>query len=163
MPRRIQIAVIGQSDPDAEVEAWAEEVGRRIAERDAVVVCGGLGGVMAAAARGAERRQGTSVGILPSYDPHTAARGLSVVIPTGLGHARNLLVVASGDAVVALPGASGTLSEIGLALTLGKPVVAVRAWSHIQGLSVVDTPQQAVDTALQLARRVQEGRPEKTN
>ena len=151
MPRRIQIAVIGHSLPSAEVEAWAEEVGGRIAECGAIVVCGGLGGVMAAAARGAARRQGTSVGILPGYDPRSAAPDLSVVIPIGLGHARNMLVVASGDAVVALPGASGTLSEIGLALTLEKPVVAVRAWSHIEGVHVADTPRQAVDTALRLA------------
>ena len=106
---------------------------------------------MAAAARGAARRQGTSVGILPGYDPRSAAPDLSVVIPTGLGHARNMLVVASGDAVVALPGASGTLSEIGLGLTLEKPVVTVRAWSHIEGVHVADTPRQAVDTALRLA------------
>ena len=153
MPRRIQIAVIGHSRPSVEVEAWAEEVGGRIAERGAIVVCGGLGGVMAAAARGAARRQGTSVGILPGYDSRSAAPDLSVVIPTGLGHARNMLVVASGDAVVALPGASGTLSEIGLALTLEKPVVAIRAWSHIEGVHVADTPRQAVDTALRLAGR----------
>ena len=153
MPRRIQIAVIGHGRPSAEVEAWAEEVGERIAECGAIVVCGGLGGVMAAAARGAARRQGTSVGILPGYDPRSAAPDLSVVIPTGLGHTRNVLVVASGDAVVALPGASGTLSEIGLALTLEKPVVAVRAWSHIEGVHVADTSRQAVDTALRLAGR----------
>ena len=153
MPRRIQIAVIGHGRPSPEVEAWAEEVGERIAACGAIVVCGGLGGVMAAAARGAARRQGTSVGILPGYDPRSAAPDLSVVIPTGLGHARNMLVVASGDAVVALPGASGTLSEIGLALTLEKPVVAVRAWSHIEGVHVADTPRQAVDTALRLAGR----------
>lgn len=153
MPRRIQIAVIGHGRPSAEVEAWAEEVGERIAECGAIVVCGGLGGVMAAAARSAAWRQGTSVGILPGYDPRSAAQDLSVVIPTGLGHARNVLVVASGDAVVALPGASGTLSEIGLALTIEKPVVAVRAWSHIEGVHVADTPRQAVDTALRLAGR----------
>lgn len=153
MPRRRQIAVIGHGRPSAEVEAWAEEVGDRIAARGAVVVCGGLGGVMAAAARGAERRQGTSVGILPGYDPRSAAPGLSVVIPTGLGHARNVLVVSSGDAVIALPGASGTLSEIGLALTLEKPVVAVRSWSHVEGVHVADSPRQAVDTALRLAGR----------
>ena len=153
MPRRIQIAVIGHGRPSAEVEAWAEEVGERIAECGAIVVCGGLGGVMAAATRGATRRQGTSVGILPGYDPRSAAPDLSVVIPTGLGHARNMLVVASGDAVVALPGASGTLSEIGLALTLEKPVVAVRAWSHIEGVHVADTPRQAVDTAMRFVGR----------
>ena len=138
MPRQIQIAVIGDSQPSAEVAGWAEEVGRLIAQHDAVVVCGGLGGVMTAAARGAAQNNGTSVGILPTYEAATAAPGISIVIPSGLGHARNMLVAASGDAVIALPGATGTLSEVALALTLGKTVIAIRAWSHIQGVSVVD-------------------------
>ena len=148
MPRKIQIAVIGDSQPSAEVAGWAEEVGRLIAQHDAVVVCGGLGGVMAAAARGAAQNNGISVGILPTYEATTAAPGISVAIPSGLGHARNILVAASGDAVIALPGATGTLSEIALALTLGKTVIAIRAWSHIQGVSVVQTPQEAVQQAL---------------
>ena len=148
MLRKIQIAVIGDSQPSAEVAGWAEEVGRLIAQHDAVVVCGGLGGVMAAAARGAAQNNGISVGILPTYEATTAAPGISIAIPSGLGHARNMLVVASGDAVIALPGATGTLSEIALALTLGKTVIAIRAWSHIQGVSVVQTPQEAVQQAL---------------
>ena len=119
MPRKIQIAVIGDSQPSAEVEGWAEEVGRLIARHEAVVVCGGLGGVMAAAARGAAQNNGTSVGILPTYEAATAAPGISIAIPSGLGHARNMLVVASGDAVIALPwrdwnavrGRTGTDSE----------------------------------------------------
>ena len=152
MPRKIQIAVIGDSQPSAQVADWAEEVGRLIAQHDAVVVCGGLGGVMAAAARGAAQKNGTSVGILPTYEAATAAPGISIAIPSGLGHARNMLVVASGDAVIALPGATGTLSEIALALTLGKAVIAIRAWSHIQGVSVVQTPQEAVQQALRAAR-----------
>ncbi len=152
MPRKIQIAVIGDSRPSAEVTGWAEEVGRLIAQHDAVVVCGGLGGVMAAAARGAAQNNGTSVGILPTYEAATAAPGISIAIPSGLGHARNMLVAASGDAVIALPGATGTLSEIALALTLGKPVTAIRAWSHIQGVSVAQTPQEAVQQALRVAR-----------
>ena len=148
MPRKPQIAVIGGSNPSAEVEGWTEEVGSLIAQHDAVVVCGGLGGVMAAAARGAARSNGLSVGILPSYDVHTAAPGISIIIPTGLGHARNMLVIASGDAVIALPGSSGTLSEIALALTLKRTVAAIRAWSHIEGVRVVQTPQDAVQLAL---------------
>ena len=148
MPRQIQIAVIGDSQPSAQVVGWAEEVGRLLAQHEAVVVCGGLGGVMAAAARGAAQNNGTSVGILPTYEAATAAPGISIVIPSGLGHARNMLVAASGDAVIALPGATGTLSEIALALTLGKSVTAIRAWSHIHGVSVVQTPQEAVQQAL---------------
>ena len=157
MPRKIQIAVIGDSQPSAEVADWAEEVGRLIAQHDAVVVCGGLGGVMAAAARGAEQKNGTSVGILPTYEATTAAPGISIAIPSGLGHARNMLVVASGDAVIALPGATGTLSEIALALTLGKTVTAIRAWSHIHGVSVVRTPQEAVQQALRAAQVLSDG------
>ncbi len=152
MPRKIQIAVIGDSQPSAEVEGWAEEVGRLIARHEAVVVCGGLGGVMAAAARGAAQNNGTSVGILPTYEAATAAPGISIAIPSGLGHARNMLVVASGDAVIALPGATGTLSEVALALTLRKRVTAIQAWSHIQGVSVVQTPQEAVQQALRAAQ-----------
>ena len=152
MPRKIQIAVIGDSQPSAEVAGWAEEVGRLIARQDAVVVCGGLGGVMAAAARGAAHNNGTSVGILPTYEAATAAPGISIAIPSGLGHARNTLVVASGDAVIALPGATGTLSEVALALTLRKTVTAIQSWSHIQGVSVVQTPQEAVQQALRAAQ-----------
>ena len=152
MPRKLQIAVIGDSQPSAEVTGWAEEVGRLIARHDAVVVCGGLGGVMAAVARGAAQNDGTSVGILPTYEAASAAPGISIAIPSGLGHARNMLVAASGDAVIALPGATGTLSEIALALTLGKSVTAIRAWSHIQGVSVVQTPQEAVQQALRAAK-----------
>ena len=152
MPRKIQIAVIGDSQPSAEVEGWAEEVGRLIARHEAVVVCGGLGGVMAAAARGAAQNNGTSVGILPTYEAATAAPGISIAIPSGLGHARNMLVVASGDAVIALPGTTGTLSEVALALTLRKRVTAIQAWSHIQGVSVVQTPQEAVQQALRAAQ-----------
>ena len=152
MPRKIQIAVIGDSQPSAEVAGWAEEVGRLIARQDAVVVCGGLGGVMAAAARGAAHNNGTSVGILPTYEAATAAPGISIAIPSGLGHARNMLVVASGDAVIALPGATGTLSEVALALTLRKTVTAIQSWSHIQGVSVVQTPQEAVQQALRAAQ-----------
>ncbi len=159
MPRQIQIAVIGDSQPSAEVAGWAEEVGRLIAQHAAVVVCGGLGGVMTAAARGAAQNNGTSIGILPTYEAATAAPGISIVIPSGLGHARNMLVAASGDAVIALPGATGTLSEVALALTLGKTVIAIRAWSHIQGVSVVQTPQEAVQQALHAAQeRVSRGR-----
>ncbi len=151
MPRKPRIAVIGGSNPSAEIEGLAEEVGSLIAQHDAVVVCGGLGGVMAAAARGAAQRNGMSVGILPTYAARTAAVDISITIPTGLGHARNMLVIATGDAVIALAGSSGTLSEIALALTLKKTVAAIRAWSHIEGVRVVQTPQDAVQLALRAA------------
>src|SRR5436190_7244368 len=108
MAGRIQIAVIGDGQPAVEVAGWAEEVGRLLAQRGAVVVCGGLGGVMEAAARGAAAAGGLTVGILPTYDPSTANPAIAVTIPSGMGEARNVLVVASGQAVIALPGSYGT-------------------------------------------------------
>ncbi len=148
MKRPVQIAVVGHGDPPPEVLCWAEEVGWRLAQRGATVVCGGLGGVMEAAARGALKAGGLTVGILPTYDPQTANPFIRVVIPSGLGHARNMLVVASGDAVVALPGLHGTLSEVALALKLGKRVVGLRAWAEVEGVIGAKTPEEAVELAL---------------
>ena len=125
MTRRLQITVIGAGECSPELAGAAEEIGAAIAAHGAVLVCGGLGGVMAAAAAGAERAGGVTVGILPTYDRTTANPGIDIVLPTGMGHARNVIVVAAGDAVIALPGEHGTASEIALALKLGRPVVAL--------------------------------------
>lgn len=146
--RRIHIAVSGAGTCTEPVRRLAEEVGRQIARSDAVLVCGGLGGVMEAAARGAHDAGGLSVGILPTYDPCTANPWLDVVIPSGLGHARNVLVVASGDVVIALPGEHGTASEIALALKLGRCVVALEAWQDYLGVLHAATPAEAVATAI---------------
>ncbi len=148
MTRRVQIAVIGDGQPPVEVARWAEEVGRLLAQRGAVVVCGGLGGVMTAAAQGAAAAGGLTVGILPTYDAKTANPAIAVAIPSGMGEARNVLVVASGDAVIALPGSYGTQSEVALALKLGKKVIGVQAWGDVQGVQVAQTPAEAVDLAL---------------
>jgi uncharacterized protein (TIGR00725 family) len=148
MARKIQIAVIGDGQPPAEVAGWAEEVGRLLAQRGAVVVCGGLGGVMTAAAQGATAAGGLTVGILPTYDAKTANPAIAITIPSGMGEARNVLVVASGDAVIALPGSYGTQSEVALALKLGKKVIGVRAWGEVQGVQVAQTPVEAVGLAL---------------
>ncbi len=148
MARKIQIAVIGDGQPPVEVACWAEEVGRLLAQRGAVVVCGGLGGVMAAAAQGAAAAGGLTVGILPTYDAKTANPAIAVAIPSGMGEARNVLVVASGDAVIALPGSYGTQSEVALALKLGKKVIGVQAWGDVQGVQVAQTPAEAVELAL---------------
>jgi len=148
MARKIQIAVIGDGQPPVEVARWAEEVGRLLAQRGAVVVCGGLGGVMAAAAQGAAAAGGLTVGILPTYDAQTANPAIAVAIPSGMGEARNVLVVASGDAVIALPGSYGTQSEVALALKLGKKVIGVQAWGDVQGVQVAQTPAEAVELAL---------------
>ncbi|MHB8869817.1 MAG: TIGR00725 family protein [Thermoleophilia bacterium] len=124
----LYISVIGAGQATAEQYAAAEEVGRRVAEAGAVLVCGGLGGVMAAAARGAKEAGGRTLGILPGHDRSEGNPYLDLVVATGMGHARNLAVVSSGDAVIAVGGEYGTLSEIGLAAKVGRPVVILDGW-----------------------------------
>jgi uncharacterized protein (TIGR00725 family) len=103
---------------------------------------------MHAAAQGARRTGGTTLGILPSYDAATANDAIDIVVCSGMGHARNVLVVASGDAVIALPGEHGTASEVALALTLGKPVVGLDAWTHVPGVLAARSAAEAVALAL---------------
>ena len=125
----------------------AEEVGRLLARRGAVVVCGGLGGVMEAACRGASREGGTTVGVLPGLDRGAANPFVSVAVATGLGEVRNALVVRAADALIAVGGAYGTLSEIALALKAGKPVIGLGTW-EIDGVERVEGPEAAVNMAL---------------
>lgn len=141
------MAVVGPGDASTEQETLAEEVGRLLARRGAVVVCGGLGGVMEAACRGARDEGGTTVGILPGFDRGAANPHVSVAVATGLGEARNALVVRAADALIAVGGAYGTLSEIALALKAGKPVVGLGTW-EIDGVVRAGGPEAAVDTAL---------------
>ena len=108
---------------------------------------------MEAAARGAAEGGGTVVGLVPSYDPARANRHLGIVIPTGMGHARNVLVAAAGDVLIALPGEHGTLAEIALARAIGRPVVALAAWRTVAGLVYTRTAADAVRRALELAAR----------
>ena len=149
------VAVCGSAEAATQEEAWAEEVGQLIAEADAVLVCGGLGGVMDAAARGCEAGGGASIGILPGERRDAASPHLTVSIPTGLGEARNALVVRAADAVIAIGGEFGTLSEIALALKLGKPVIGLRTWELAKAGDVVqtivrtETPREAVRAALE--------------
>lgn len=144
------ISVIGSGRDE---DPRAEEVGRLLAERGCVLVCGGLGGVMAAAARGAKGAGGTTIGILPGQSRRDANPWIDHVIVTGIGHARNLAVVASGDAVIAVAGEWGTLAEIGLARKLGRPVVVLEpGWAVAgEGVERAATPSEAVETALRLA------------
>ena len=121
----LQVAVIGGSSAPPEVLREAETVGRELARAGASVICGGLEGVMAAACKGAFEAGGMTIGLLPGTDRGAGNRWLRVAIPTGLGHFRNFLVVQAADGVIALPGASGTLSEAAMAITLGKRVVTV--------------------------------------
>ena len=141
------MAVVGPGAASAEQEATAEEVGRLLARRGAVVVCGGLGGVMEAACRGASREGGTTVGLLPGLDRGAANPFVSVAVATGLGEARNALVVRAADALIAVGGAYGTLSEIALALKAGKPVIGLGTW-EIDGVERVEGPEAAVNMAL---------------
>jgi uncharacterized protein (TIGR00725 family) len=149
--RAIQIAVIGGSDCTSTVAELARETGSEIARQGAVLVCGGLDGVMGAAAAGAREAGGLTVGVLPSYDADSANPAIDVRIPTGMGHARNVIVVAAGDAVIALPGEHGTASEIALAQTLHRPVVALGAWQHVAGILIAELPAEAVRTAISSA------------
>jgi uncharacterized protein (TIGR00725 family) len=141
----VQVAVIGSG---AEHEAPAEEVGRLLAERGCTVVTGGLGEVMAAAARGAKSAGGTTIGILPGERREDANRWIDHVVVTGIGHARNLAVVASGDAVIAVGGSWGTLAEIGFASRLGRPVVILEPGWAVEGVARASTPADAVERVL---------------
>jgi uncharacterized protein (TIGR00725 family) len=145
----IQVSVIGSG---AEHEETAETVGRLLAEGGATVVTGGLGEVMAAASRGAKTAGGTTIGILPGETREHANGWLDHVVVTGIGHGRNLAVVASGDAVVAVGGRYGTLAEIGFALTLGRPVVVLEPGWEVEGARRARTPAEAVEFALAAAR-----------
>jgi len=142
---RAQVAVIGSG---AQHEGRAEEVGRLLAERGCTVVTGGLGEVMAAAARGAKAAGGTTIGILPGETRGGANEWIDHTVVTGVGHARNLAVVASGDAVIAVGGKWGTLAEIGFAQVLGRPVVILEPGFELDGVARAASPEDAVELAL---------------
>jgi uncharacterized protein (TIGR00725 family) len=156
MARKRQIAVIGKGTPDEEVTSLAEDVGHRLAEAGAVVVCGGLTGVMEGVARGASAAGGTVIGIVPSSSREQANHYCTHVVATGIGHARNLAVVSSGDAVIAIGGEWGTLSEIAFARELGRRVVALSSWEVSPGgvieggpgIEVASNAAAAVELAL---------------
>jgi uncharacterized protein (TIGR00725 family) len=144
------VAVVGSGTASRELYEKAQEVGRLVAERRGTVVCGGRSGVMEAAARGATEAGGTAIGVLPDEDRKRANEYLSYSIATGTGHARNLAVVCSGDVVIAVGGEYGTLSEIGLALKVGRPVVALESWELGEHVSVASSPEEAVGAAFGL-------------
>jgi uncharacterized protein (TIGR00725 family) len=158
---RPYIAVIGAGhcDDDDPISALAEAVGRSVAEAGGVVVCGGLGGAMAAACRGAKSVGGTTVGLLPGTDRRDANAWVDVRLPTGLGEARNVLVVRAADAVIAIGGEYGTLSELAVALKMGVPVVGVRTWQLARDGAPVDafveatSAEEAVRLVLERVRR----------
>lgn len=151
--RRPTIAVVGAGVCTSDTAEVAHAVGRLIAERGGVLVTGGLTGVMEAASQGARRAGGLVVGILPGLDAGEANKAVEVAIPTGMGQLRNGLVVSTGDAVIAVGGEWGTLSEIGLALKIGKPVIGLNTWELSQGgmpreaIYRARTPDEAVEGA----------------
>ena len=147
----MRVSVIGGSSIGGETAAVAEALGERLAERGHVVVCGGLGGVMEAVCRGARAASGETIGILPTDDRGDANSYVTTPIATGMGHARNALVVMNGDAAVAVDGASGTLSEVGLALAQGRPVAGLDT-HDIDGVAAVGSPTEAVEHVERAAR-----------
>jgi uncharacterized protein (TIGR00725 family) len=155
MERKTRIGVLGPEMAGAETLALAEEVGVEIARQGAVLVCGGLGGVMEAAARGAKRAGGLTIGIIPGIKAQEANEFIDVPVVTGMGEARNVLIVRSSNAVIAIAGSYGTLSEIALALKIGVPVVGMGTW-QLQSpdgseppIIRAGSPQQAVGSVLE--------------
>jgi uncharacterized protein (TIGR00725 family) len=157
--RERYVAVVGSGDATEEETALALRVVAAVANSGAVLVCGGLGGVMEAACRGAKEAGGTTVGILPGHDRLAANNHVDIAIATGLGEMRNAIVVGCADAVVAVGGEYGTLSEIALALRAGKPVVGLGTWElrrhglAKEGVVEADDPEEAVRLALRLSER----------
>jgi len=165
----VNVSVIGASAAGPELVALGEELGELLAQRGCTVFCGGMSGVMEAVARGVRRGGGVCVGILPTLDRRRAAPDLTLSVCTGMGHARNLAVVASGDVVIALGGSWGTLSELGMARAIGRQVVLLESWSvrpasseddevrgaesEVDGLTVAHSATEAVGLALSLIGR----------
>jgi uncharacterized protein (TIGR00725 family) len=145
------IGVIGQGrDCSEELLKAAEEVGYQIAQRKAILICGGLGGVMEAACRGAKKEGGTTIGVLPGTNKADANRFVDIPIVTGIGEARNSIIVRTADALIAIGGKYGTLSEIAFALAFGKPIVGLHTWQGIDGIIQSASPAEAVETIFQL-------------
>jgi len=149
----LYVAVVGSGVATDELYEKAREVGRLIAERGATVVCGGLSGVMEAAARGATEAGGMVIGILPDEDRRRQNGYLTYSVATGVGQARNLAVVCSGDVVIAVGGEYGTLSEIGLARKVGRPVVVLEGWDVGEHVSTASSPKEAIEAAFRLLGR----------
>ena len=158
------ISVIGGSQCSQEEALWAEEVGRGLARSGATVVCGGLGGVMEAVCKGAKSAGGRTIGILPGDRRDSANSCVDIPIVTGIGYARNSIVAKSGEAVIAIGGSYGTLSEIAYALQCGIPVIGLNTWSLCRNgqaeehIVVARSPAEAVEKAISAARSCATGR-----
>ncbi len=156
--RKVKIAVLGGAACTKEVSELAYEVGSLIAERGGVLICGGRGGVMEAACKGACDKGGLTIGILPGDLAGEANPFVHIALPTGLGEARNVIIVKSADAAIAVNGSYGTLSEIAFCLKLGVPVVGLRTWTIDPDIHQAQNAAEAVELAFQLARNRAGGR-----
>lgn len=145
----VYIGVVGSAKPSKKTEELAFQTGYEIGKRGAILVCGGLGGVMEAACRGAKEAGGKTLGILPGEDRRDANKWVDIAIPTGLSIARNFIIVRTSDVIIALPGSFGTLSEIAIALNLRKPVIGLSTWDIEAPIIRADSPKDAVDKAFE--------------
>ncbi|MFH1351294.1 MAG: TIGR00725 family protein [Pseudomonadota bacterium] len=151
MVRAMYVGIIGAGACSDSVYEVARNVGHQIGQKGWVLVCGGLGGVMEGAARGCSEAGGMTVGILPGFERDHANPYIKISLPTGLGEGRNLLVVRASDSLVSIAGGYGTLSEIGLALKMKKPVVGLMTWEGIVGIQYVSDPNEAIQKISELA------------
>ena len=149
----VKIGIIGAGTCSKEVYQTAETLGRLIAERGDTLVCGGLGGVMEAAAKGAKLKGGTTIGILPGLRAEDANPFIDIPIVTGLSHARNVIIVRSSDILIAVAGKYGTLSEIAIALKLGKPVIGICSWNVSKDMFQTQSPEEAINLVDKLIQR----------
>lgn len=141
---RLFVGIIGAGECDAELMELARKVGKGIAEMGAVLVCGGLGGVMSAACEGVKEKEGLTIGILPGTEKIEANPFVDIAIATGLGEARNLIIIRTADVLVAIGGSYGTLSEIGFALKMGKRVIGLHTW-QIEGIIQAESIEQVLE------------------
>jgi len=155
----IKISVIGGSKVDTDIYQLAYRVGREIARKGAVLICGGLTGTMEAACKGAKKEGGLTVGIIPTQDENDANKYVDIIIPTGMGYARNVPIVLSAHAVIAIDGSYGTLSEIGYSLTYEKPIIGLKTWDaqpyyseNTPFIIRAETAEEAVKIAIKEAK-----------
>ncbi len=146
------IGVIGASSCSAEIAELAEAVGKEIGKRGVVLICGGLGGVMEFAAKGAKEAGGLTIGILPGTSKEEANCYIDIPIVTGLGHARNVVIAHTSDSLIAIAGEHGTLSEIAIGLKLKKPVIGLNTWD-IEGVIPAKTAAEAIEKAIKISER----------
>lgn len=154
MKGKKQIGVIGAVACDSEIRALAETVGREVAKRGGFLLCGGLGGVMEAAAYGAKQEGGITLGILPGTIRQEANPWIDIAVLSGMGHARNALIAQSSDALIAISGEYGTLSEIAFGMKMGKPVIVLGSRWEIEGTYPVTGPEEAVELAFRLIQEM---------